>query len=125
MPIDQVAFPMTGHGPVGDLGGTLADRERFVVQALPRPSVAAGLALGPSQCQLPVQIGPQAAAGLDVERLVDRLVGHTAPAAPAGSVLPSIAAISLGDQPWSIHSSMRRHSTDSATSLNALGCGRS
>ena len=30
---DQVAFPMAGHGPVGDLGRPLADRERIGVRA--------------------------------------------------------------------------------------------
>ena len=34
----------------------------------------AGLALAPFQAQLPVQVGAQPAAGLHVQRLVDRLV---------------------------------------------------
>ena len=59
-PHDQVAFPVPGHGPVGDLGGALADRERLLVGA---ERVALGRVAGPRcrpfQAELPVQVRPQ------------------------------------------------------------------
>ena len=74
---DQVAFPVPGHGPVGDLGGALADRERLAVGVrAPVTSTAPGSAGRAFQAQLFAQIGPQVPAGLHIERLVDRLGRH-------------------------------------------------
>ena len=72
--------------------------------------------------QLSVQVCAQPAAGLDVERPVDRLVGHAAHDRSIARVAGAApAAISPGDQPWSIHASIRRHNAGFSTSLNALG----
>ena len=66
---DQVAFPMPGDGPVVHLGRPLADHDHRVGEpGGTGGGVAVRLAAGAP--------GPQSAAGLQVEGLVDRLRGH-------------------------------------------------
>ena len=74
---DQIAFPVAGYRPVLDLGGTVADHDHRVDEpmgALIRGAVrfAAG-APGPKCLGY---FAFQAAAGLEVQRLVDRFVAH-------------------------------------------------
>src|SRR6266508_3767490 len=74
-PEDQVAFPMAGHGPVGRLGGPLADHDLRPHEALAAFTRAS--ARHPQRApraQAGRQLAAQRAAALHVERLVDRLV---------------------------------------------------
>src|SRR5581483_5483018 len=73
---DEVALPVARHGPVGGLGGTLGDVDhRGDLGAAPL-----GTALGLAPCaftsQAPEQFFLQLAAGLEIDGLVDGLVGH-------------------------------------------------
>jgi len=74
---DQVAFPVTGHRPVLDLGRPVADHDHRIDE----PGSAGGrvtvrLAAGAPGAQRGGDLPAQAAAGLQVERLVDRLRAH-------------------------------------------------
>src|SRR5664280_1393010 len=76
LPDDQVPLPETRHRPIPGLRRPLAD-----VRHVPDlPHTARGTrpvdTLGSSLPQRQLQLGPQLTAGLQVQRLIDRLVGH-------------------------------------------------
>jgi hypothetical protein len=72
---DQVAFPVAGHHPVGDLDRTLGDHH-LVADALGREQhPALGPPADPPGAQAPGQLGAEHAAGLHEQRGVDGLVG--------------------------------------------------
>ena len=75
-PDDQVTFPVARYGPVGRFGRPLADLD-FVGDEAPAGAAGpgAGLAQRPAGAQASGQLALERAASLDVERLVDRLVG--------------------------------------------------
>ena len=74
-PDDQIAFPVPGHRPVGDLGGTLADLD-LVSHELFAPTLRAcpRNPQRPPGPQTRTQFAFERTTPLDVERLVDRLV---------------------------------------------------
>ncbi len=74
---DQIAFPVAGNRPVLHLGRTLGDHHHLVDEsagALFR--AAARLAAGAPAAQRDRDLAAQAASGLDVDGLVDRLRTH-------------------------------------------------
>ena len=74
-PADQVALPMAGHGPVGDLGGPFVDHDhRFAKARTPASPLAARAAHGAAPSQRLGEILSQFARALHVDGLVDRLV---------------------------------------------------
>ncbi len=76
-PQDQIALPMSWHGPVGNLGGSLADQDH--VRDLARGALhsrASRASHGPAGAQVLVQVSTQMATALDIQRLVDRLGAH-------------------------------------------------
>jgi hypothetical protein len=75
-PDDQVSFPVAGHGPVRGLGGPLADHDPGCHELLAAAACAGpGDAKRPAGAQARCQLAPQRSAALDVQGLVDRLVG--------------------------------------------------
>ena len=76
--IKQITFPVSGHGPVGGLGGPVGDQQlRWDVGAaaalVGQPS---RFAQRPPGAQATGQLAAQLAPSLHVEGLVDGLVGH-------------------------------------------------
>ena len=113
---------MPGHGPVLGLGRALADRERLPVRARALPGAAPrGLRWRRFRLSWRCRSARSLPAGLHIQRLVDRLVAHPLRVVRAVLVPRASSAISPGDQPWSIHPSIRRHSPGFSTSLNGLG----
>ena len=73
---DEVALPVTGNGPIGDLGGPLGDHHHVGDLSAPMlPTLA--LAPGPTRSQIMAQLALQFAPARDEERLIDRLVAHS------------------------------------------------
>jgi hypothetical protein len=75
---DQITLPVSWHGPVGDLGGPLADRHHVRDPAPPFMLAAAAmrLAQGSASTQIFREFLTKFASGLDEHRLVDGLVRH-------------------------------------------------
>ena len=73
---DQIAFPVSGHGPIFDLGGPLGDHQCVgdvsPFSAPVRPAL--GAAQRPPGAQTTSQLAAQLAAALDVKLLVDGFV---------------------------------------------------
>ncbi|GAA4764214.1 hypothetical protein GCM10023329_07510 [Streptomyces sanyensis] len=74
---DQIAFPVARDGPVVGLGGTVTDHHHVLDRTmLASVGLAARAAAGASGPQGSGKLAAEFTAALDVERLVDRLVGH-------------------------------------------------
>jgi hypothetical protein len=73
---DQVALPVAGHRAVIGLGGTLADVDHVGDLIAALVGAPAGASERPPGAQALGQIAAQRAAGLDIERLIDRLGRH-------------------------------------------------
>jgi hypothetical protein len=73
---DQVAFPVPGNCSVVCLGGAFGDHHHVGDPAAPLVVFAVWFPDRSAGAQMLRQLLFQAAAGLDIERLVDRLVGH-------------------------------------------------
>ncbi len=73
---DQVALPVPGHGSVVGFSRAFADRDDVGEGGLACGGAAPRSAHRPAGPQLLVQVSAQMPAALDVQRLVDRLVGH-------------------------------------------------
>jgi hypothetical protein len=74
-PEDQVTSPVSGDGPVLDLGRSRRDHHH-VGNLPPALDPALGATLGPTRAQAPGQLPTQLPPALDVEGLVDGLVAH-------------------------------------------------
>ena len=72
---DQVAFPVAGHGSVGDLGRAFADHDH-VGDPASVLCASAWSTLGAAGAEAAGEFSAQLAAALDVEGFVDGLVGH-------------------------------------------------
>ena len=73
---DQIALPVAGDGAVISLGGALCDVDHVRDPVAALAGLAARATQRPPGPQALGQIAAQRAAGLDVQRLVDRLVRH-------------------------------------------------
>ena len=74
---DQVALPVAGDGAVLDLGRPVADHDHLVDESMGAlAGLSLGLAAGPAGAQRGLHLALQPATGLEVQRLVDRLVAH-------------------------------------------------
>jgi hypothetical protein len=70
-------LPVTGHGAIGGLGGTVADGEDLPRGIHPgAPGMATRFARRSLRGQAVVQIGAQTATGLHIQALVDGFVAH-------------------------------------------------
>jgi hypothetical protein len=77
LPEDEIAFPVPGHGPVVGLGWPFADAEHTAELALAVVGrMPPGPAIGLAAPQMGDELPAQRPSSLDVEALVDRLVGH-------------------------------------------------
>jgi len=72
---EEIALPVSGHGPVRRFGRPLADEDHVADRAA-QGSAAVGSPPGPPRAQATGQLGPQGTPTLHEERLVDGLVGH-------------------------------------------------
>lgn len=89
---DQVALPMTGNGPVLDLGRAVADHDHGVREPrLSRGGLAVGSATGASGSQCLGEFAAEFATALDVEGLVNHLVDHVH-LRPIGKAFPKSVA---------------------------------
>ena len=74
---DEVSFPVAGHGPVLDLGGTLGDHHHVADLALARRlALSLGAAHGPALAQTAKELLAQGSSALHEQRHVDGLVRH-------------------------------------------------
>ena len=94
LPRIRLPSQVAGDRLVGGLGGPFADVDHVGDPGLLRACRAARDPAGPAAAQRLLQQGAQLAAGLAVQRLVDRLVGHPQPLVvgmvltqPAGDLL--------------------------------------
>jgi hypothetical protein len=92
-PEDQISLPVSGHGPILSLGGSLADHdfwcdETFSAFSGARPRYPQRTAGAQAGAQLPAQ----RPAALDVERLIDRLMRD-----PHGLIIGEIDPQAVGD----------------------------
>jgi hypothetical protein len=73
----RFTFPVTGHGPVLDGGGAVADHHHWVDEPGSTPlGVPAWFAAGPAGADGCLHFLFQAAAGLEIQHLVDRFHAH-------------------------------------------------
>ena len=91
---DQVALPEAGHGPVGGLGRALADVDHADDGSPAHRGAGARHPAGAALAQRKSELGAQLAPGLQVQRLVDRLVRH-----PPSVILGVVGAQPLGHLP--------------------------
>src|SRR5439155_677553 len=71
---EQVALPVTGHGPILDLGRSLADEDHVPERA--GGLVPAGSTSGAAGPEAGRELSPECPPALHEERLIDRLVAH-------------------------------------------------
>src|SRR5438552_12387804 len=78
LPEDQVAFPVTGNGAIGDLGGPFGDHHHVADPTLTDTTFRIGLGAThrPTSSQARMQLLAERSAALHEQRLIDGLVRH-------------------------------------------------
>jgi hypothetical protein len=102
---DEVALPGAGHGPVGDLRGPLGDHD-LALNITPGLDSPLRLADRPPRPQTAGQFPAQLATSLQVEGLVDGLVGDAhgvivaeVSSEATGDLLGGVQRLQIGDHP--------------------------
>src|SRR5271155_3101789 len=97
---DEVALPIAGYRPVGDLRWALADVDHVQDAAAAFIGASLWFASRAPGAQVFMQLTAQAATALHINRLIDRLVGHPhlqiigkVPGQPSGDLLETVLVV--------------------------------